>query len=456
MTSNIVETHSQIAKNYYEDGKLEEALEACQKAIEVKQDLDTAYQVMGSVFKSQGKINEAAQAWYDLGNLCVKKENYERAVLLYNRAIKLNPKHCRAYYQLGDTLKKQAKPNEAIDAYLEAIKIDPSFSEPYYRLKYASIDESKLEEVIQVCRQATQANPDFPFAYVLLGDMLTQQDKFDDAISCYQTAIYKQTLAAKPNYIKYHWDFGKVTGPKFLIIGFGKCGTTSLYAYLNNHPRVLRAVDKELHFFNNHFECGLEWYKAHFPPIPENKDFMTGEATPWYINWGGVEQKVFQAFPEVQLLVVLRNPVARAVSHFYHNRKVGIEHRSFEEAMLSEIEKLQGITDPAQVDKSYWKTEQGYLFVGFYLHFIKKWMSLFPKEQFLIIDNDDLSTEPVATMNQVFEFLGLPEHKLPIYQKHNSGSYSPIDQEMYGQISNIFKTHNQKLEEYLARSFDWE
>ena len=108
--------------------------------------------------------------------------------------------------------------------------------------------------------------------------------------------------------------------PAFLIIGVQKGGTTSLYNYLIQHPHIAPALEKELRFFDYKFHKGLAWYQAHFPLIAYarfvqqvyQRALITGEASPNYLFDPRAPQRVAHTLPDVKLIVLLRNPVARA------------------------------------------------------------------------------------------------------------------------------------------------
>src|SRR2546423_13513556 len=114
--------------------------------------------------------------------------------------------------------------------------------------------------------------------------------------------------------------------PDFLIIGGQKCGTTSLYYYLIEHPNIAPAVRKQMHFFDNRFKKGFGWYKSNFPTIfskwyktfLHKQKFVSGEATPYYLFHPLAASRVHQFLPDVKLIVLLRNPVNRAYSHYNH------------------------------------------------------------------------------------------------------------------------------------------
>ena len=107
--------------------------------------------------------------------------------------------------------------------------------------------------------------------------------------------------------------------PDYLLIGAQKCGTTSLYNYLVSHPEVRRCLRKEVGYFDQHFDRGLAWYLAHFPM----KSFVgfqqvTGEATPDYYYSPQAPQRAHLVMPQAKLIILLRNPVDRAHSQYWH------------------------------------------------------------------------------------------------------------------------------------------
>ena len=121
--------------------------------------------------------------------------------------------------------------------------------------------------------------------------------------------------------------------PDFVIIGTAKSGTTSLYAWLCEHPCVEPATHKEVHYFDYNYYRGVDWYRAHFPTVRERdafaathgRPFLTGEASPSYISHHWVPERLAGLLPQAKLLVVLRDPVQRAYSQFQMSRREGEE-----------------------------------------------------------------------------------------------------------------------------------
>jgi len=254
--------------------------------------------------------------------------------------------------------------------------------------------------------------------------------------------------------------------PDFLIIGAAKCGTTSLYAYLTQNPCIASALKKEIYFFDQSFRRGLSWYRAHFPTIlqkyytekKEKKALITGEATPCYIFHPHVPKRVFENLPNIKIIVLLRNPVDMAYSFYNMKFATGIENLSFEDALDKEEERLSGELEKMLVDENYYSfTRQhfSYLSRGIYVDQLKIWLSLFPKEQMLILTSDDLYKAPAATVTRVTEFLGLLGWKSEQFHRENHIPYAKMEAKTRQRLLQYFAPHNQRLYELLGTNFGW-
>ena len=204
-------------------------------------------------------------------------------------------------------------------------------------------------------------------------------------------------------------------------MGVPRAGTTSLYAYLIVHPNVLPALRKETAFFNYAYHFNLDWYRMYFPTNTEglktknkrdNQILITGEATPSYFIDPRVPRRIFEKLPKIKLILLLRNPVNRAISHYHHNVLSGIETLSFEDAInqepfrinesFEEVKKDRDIYDDSTASyffrilkfkpKNYFKFS--YLFSGMYYEHIKNWINVFPEEQLLILKSEDFFNNP--------------------------------------------------------------
>ena len=258
--------------------------------------------------------------------------------------------------------------------------------------------------------------------------------------------------------------------PDFLIIGAQKCGTTSLYRNLVKHPSIISAFIKEVHFFDNgrnYFQRGAGWYKAHFPTFLykyyitciRRNDFLTGEASPFYLFHPHAPRRISELLPGVKLIVLLRNPVDRAYSHYNHKVKRGRETLSFEDAVKMEGERLRGEVDKIIKDDHYESRNYNcyaYLLRGIYVDQLKRVYTYFNKSQVLILKSEDFFKDSQVTMEKVLQFLGLPGWQPRDFKKANVGSYQKMDPAIRSRLLNYFEPHNHRLYEYLGTNFGWE
>jgi hypothetical protein len=254
--------------------------------------------------------------------------------------------------------------------------------------------------------------------------------------------------------------------PYFIIIGSHRCGTSSLYQYIRKHPCVIPAFQKEVHFFDINFKKGVDWYRAHFSSF-SNKTFntqickhgfVTGEASPYYICHPHAPKRILETIPNVKLIALLRNPVDRAYSHYQQNFRNGLEVLTLEDAIKRDEIRIQRELKKMLENESYFSKIHrhfGYLSRGVYIDQLKVWMSLFPKEQILIIKSEDLCEDTSHTFKQVLQFLGLPIYDLKEYRKYSSKKYPKMDEITRNRLIEYFEPHNQRLSKYLGVNFKW-
>lgn len=461
--------HHHLGKILAKQKKFGAAIKSYQQAISIDENFGEAHQALGEIYEKQDKhegalnsyqkavalLPESADLTAKLGEIYFKQQQWQPAIDSCRRAIELGSNSPWTYYNLGYSYYKLNRHQQAISCYAKALAIDPGFAPAYQRLMFSKLDPKQLDEVVRAFNENIKKQPNTSWLYVRLGDLLTKQNQIPEAIDNYKNATYKLNAWHKPEYTARYWQQGEIKGPNFIILGAMKAGTTSLYEYICQHPQALHCAQKEVHFFVHHWDLGLDWYLSHFPPVPQDKYYITGEASPGYFC-NTVQSKVKETFPNLKPIVILRNPVDRAISHYYHNVKYGLEMRPFEEAIARELEVMNNLADPALIgETANWSKEQGYLFTGLYVYFLQKWMSVFPKERFLIIKSEDLYLHPQPIMEQTFEFLELPYYQNIDYINYLQGSYSKIDEVWYQTIANFFATYNQKLEELLDMPFQW-
>ena len=247
--------------------------------------------------------------------------------------------------------------------------------------------------------------------------------------------------------------------PDYVMIGGMKCGTTSLFQYLQQHPGVSKVYVEEVHYFDLNYHRGLNWYRAHFPMMDKGDGRrISGDDSPYYIYHPLVPDRIKQDLPDVRLIALLRDPVDRAYSHYHHERRRGREDLSFEEALDKEGERLAGEEEQMRKDPGYVSMHHqrhSYVSRGRYAEQLRTWFDVFPKDRFLILQSEAMFHRPQAVLDRVLAFLDLPPMRLPDYDVFNPGSYPEMRPETHQMLSEHFAPHNEELFELIGERFDW-
>jgi hypothetical protein len=249
--------------------------------------------------------------------------------------------------------------------------------------------------------------------------------------------------------------------PDFVIIGAQKCGTTAFYHLLTKHPNVERAGVREVHYFDNHFGKGIEWYRGCFPQ-PGWKDgrrSITGEKTPSYLFHPQAAERMAQVVPQARLIALLRNPVDRAYSHYHHEKRRGRETRSFEEAVREEEARLlKEENEPSEHERqssTSHRPPSNLLARGIYVDQLLHWSKFFDDEQMLVLKSEDFFKRTTDTLKLVQDFLDLPYRKLDLQRRRTKERYDPMDPATRRRLEAFFEPHNQRLYDYLGVDLGW-
>jgi hypothetical protein len=274
--------------------------------------------------------------------------------------------------------------------------------------------------------------------------------------------------------------------PGFLIIGAQKAGTTALYYYLAEHPRLRPSIEKEVGFFApepyeqwpthplhsalwhggrtvfddpREYRRALSWYHGQFPlPHVLGPGRLTFEATPEYLYYPRSADRILRYDRRVKLVVLLREPVDRAFSAWNMYRGWGAyrplvyaprrESRDFATAVEEELADIAVGREPG---------EPGYVRRGFYAEQLERFLTRFPRAQLLVLESRRLRDRPDEVIDEVSDFLGVPrmEHQ----GKRSAIHVGEYDQkppaETASLLRRVYRPHNERLFELLGRDFDW-
>jgi hypothetical protein len=188
--------------------------------------------------------------------------------------------------------------------------------------------------------------------------------------------------------------------PTFLVIGAMRSGTTTLARALGAHPEVFIPREKEIHYFDQNFDRPVEWYRRWF----EAADGVPaiGEATPTYMYEREAPARMAQVVPEARLVAILRNPIDRAYSHYWHERNLGRETLSFRDGLARE---------PARIDTDEVlpRLRFAYLDRSRYLPQLERVCRHYPRERLHVMILEEFQRDPAALYGELCRFLGVDE-----------------------------------------------
>ncbi|XP_058013015.1 heparan sulfate glucosamine 3-O-sulfotransferase 2 [Ahaetulla prasina] len=253
--------------------------------------------------------------------------------------------------------------------------------------------------------------------------------------------------------------------PHALIVGVKKGGTRAVLEFIRGHPGV-RALGTEPHFFDRHYERGLEWYRHLMPRTLDSQ--ITMEKTPSYYITREAPQRIFNMSRNTKLIVVVRNPVTRAISDYTQTLSKRPDIPTFEG--LSFRNRSLGLVD----------TSWSAIRIGLYALHLESWLQYFPLSQIHFVSGERLITDPAEEMAKVQDFLGL---KRLITEKHfffnktkgfpclkKAGGGTPprclgkskgrphvqIDPDVLEQLQDFYRPYNIRFYEAVGRDFRWE
>ncbi|XP_014048509.1 heparan sulfate glucosamine 3-O-sulfotransferase 4 [Salmo salar] len=260
-------------------------------------------------------------------------------------------------------------------------------------------------------------------------------------------------------------DYGVKKLPQAIIIGVKKGGTRALLEALRVHPDI-RAVGNEPHFFDRNYEKGLDWYRDLMPSTLEGQ--ITMEKTPSYFVTSHAPKRIHTMARDIKLIIVVRNPVTRAISDYTQTLSKKPEIPTFE--VLAFKNRTLGLIDAS------WSA----LRIGIYALHLETWMQYFPLAQMHFVSGERLIVDPAGEMGKVQDFLGLKRivtdkhfyfnktKGFPCLKKPEDSStprclgkskgrtHPKIDPDVIRRLHKFFKPFNMMFYQMTGQNFEWE
>ncbi|WP_188111226.1 sulfotransferase family protein [Nocardioides antri] len=242
-----------------------------------------------------------------------------------------------------------------------------------------------------------------------------------------------------------------------VICGAQKSGTTYLAELLASQPGFYEPPIKEVFFFNAHWQRGTAWYASHFQL--QSSDALQIDASPAYMIHPAVPARIREVNPEARLVFILRDPVARAYSHYQHNRRAGLEDLDFADALAAEesriaadLEAMEADPDVVGVDFALYS----YRTRGTYARYLRRFYEEFQPASILVLDSERVFNHDPTEMGLLEAFVGRTiELDSTKRLSTNAGKYAREPSETDRELRAFYEPWDAELVELTGRQFSW-
>lgn len=258
--------------------------------------------------------------------------------------------------------------------------------------------------------------------------------------------------------------------PDFLLVGAKRGGTTSLWRYLADHPDVMRLFPrperiKGLYYFDERYALGERWYRSHFPTAlhrrareRSGRRVVVGEASPYYLYHPVAPVRAATAVPDARILVVLRDPVERAYSHWKERRANDGDPLDFAAAIAAESVRTAGeharlLSEPGAVSGPH--RHWSYLDQGRYAPMLDRWFTAFGRDRVHVEISEEMYADPQSTFDRVVAHLGLAPHRLADPVAHNAEPSLGLDPGLRAELAALLAPDVHATEQILGRELPW-
>jgi Sulfotransferase domain len=252
--------------------------------------------------------------------------------------------------------------------------------------------------------------------------------------------------------------------PSVIIVGAQRCGTTTLYRVLSEHPALARpTVAKGTGYFDVRYDHGPRWYAGQFPLArparrKHGPDATTFESSGYYLFHPLAAGRIAKDLPDARVVVMVREPVERAYSAHRHELARGFETEEFERAVELEDERLAGEVEKIVADPSYESfhhRHHGYLARSRYSEQIDRFIDELGQDRVYVVDADVFFADPVVEFERLRTWLGLPAWQPSAVEQWNARPRTPMAPELREKLERYFEPYDARLAEQMGRAPSW-
>ncbi len=264
--------------------------------------------------------------------------------------------------------------------------------------------------------------------------------------------------------------WGRITArhrlePALIVVGAQRCGTTTLYRVLSEHPDIVRPTfSKGIFYFDINYGRGPRWYRGHFPIAAiarrrvRGAEPMAFESSGYYSFHPLAAARIGSDLPGVRLVIMVRDPVERAYSAYKHELARGFETETFERALELEPERLRGEVERMSVDPDYESFDHrhhAYVTRGQYAEQIERLRAAVGADHVYVMDADDFFADPGTQVAELFGWLGLTPWTPSKVEQWNARPGDALTPELRERLRAHYEPHDARLAELTGRTPSW-
>jgi hypothetical protein len=312
-----------------------------------------------------------------------------------------------ACHARGLNLRSMGRFEQAAAAFLDALAVEPGRAASIHALQFTRLEKESIAGLVGRLTSVVKQARTFPLGLQLLADWEFRLGQRDQALEHSYPSVQLTVSGQQQQLV----EWGAIPSlPEALIIGAPKSGTTSLAAYLLHHPHLWVHPRKELHFFDGRWDWGQTWYCCQFPVFQATAGVIRLEDTPNYLQLPEAPERLHSLIPEARLVVLLREPLDRAISWYHHMARQEGLSQPLEGVIEAELSGLLEL-DPQQRSELGW-FGSNCLAGSLYGSQLARWYRFFRPDQLLLLRFEDLITNPLGASQRVASHLGVDPHRL--------------------------------------------